>query len=124
LDLGEGLYSRDAIITNREKGLTSKSRTREHPDKTIAAPEIEFEAIEEISSHFKIPKNLIKGVRTGEVDTIAIDHAQSMRSDAVRKLLRLDHLNKEEACHVDRMIHKYNDLFRLKDVRSHRYRRA
>jgi len=31
------------------------------------------------------------------------------------KLLHLDHLNKEEAIHVDEIINKYSDLFRLPD---------
>lgn len=37
------------------------------------------------------------------------------RVPAIRELLRLDYLNKEESEHVDVLIRKYNDLFRLPD---------
>jgi len=84
-------------------------------DKTIAAPEVELEAIEEIAPQPKISKNPTKGLRTGEVNAIAIDRTPNTRSDAIKDLLRLDHLNREEADHVDRIIGKYSDLFRLPD---------
>jgi len=49
------------------------------------------------------------------INAIAVDHIQSSRSDAVRKLLRLDHLNKEEVNHVNEIIDNYSDLFQLPD---------
>jgi len=49
----------------------------------------------------------------GAINLIATDNIQSTRSHSLRKLL--DHLNKDEAIHVDRIINKYSDLFRLAD---------
>jgi hypothetical protein len=46
---------------------------------------------------------------------VATDHVPSARNSAVQKLLRLYHLNEEEVNHVDRMINKYGNLFRLPD---------
>jgi len=37
----------------------------------------------------------------------------STRSQSLQEFLRLDHLNNEEAIHMDRIINKYSDLFRL-----------
>jgi hypothetical protein len=45
------------------------------------------------------------------INMVATDHVPSV----VHEFLRLDHLNEEEVYHVDRIINKYGDLFRLPD---------
>jgi len=77
LDLGEGLYAGDAIVANRNGRAYIKLANTNDADRTIADPEVELEAIEEISPHPKISKNPIEGFRTGEVNAIAIDRTRS-----------------------------------------------
>jgi len=101
LDLGEGLYAGDVIVTNRDKKAYIKIANMQNTDKKIVAPKVELEMLEDIAPCPKNSKRRIKSVRTSEVNAIAIDHIQSIRSDVVRKLLRLDHFNKEDAYHVD-----------------------
>jgi len=77
LDLGEGLYAGDAIVANRNGRAYIKLANTNDADRTIADPEVELEAIEEISPHPKISKNPIEGFRTDEVNAIAIDRTRS-----------------------------------------------
>jgi len=46
------------------------------------------------------------------VNVMATDNIQNTRR-SLRELLRLDHFNKEQVIHMDRIINKYSDLFWL-----------
>jgi len=56
-----------------------------------------------------------KDIQTRAVNAMVTDNIQNTQSRSLRELLHLNHLNKEEAIHVDRIINKYSDLFRLRD---------
>jgi len=63
LDLGEELYAGDKIVTNRNGRAYIKITNTHDADKTIAAPEVELEAIEEIAPNPEISKDPIKDRR-------------------------------------------------------------
>jgi len=59
-------------------------------------------------------KNSLRQSRPDACIIPSTSNIQSTRSYSLREHLRLD-LNKEEAIHVDRIINKYSDLYRLPD---------
>jgi len=79
----------------------------------IVEVEVELEKLDKIAtSHWKNSSPCKKDIQMRVVNVIAIDNIQNTRSHSLRKLLHFDHLNKEEAIHVDRSINKYSNLFR------------
>jgi len=83
-------------------------------DERIIASEVKLKELDKIAtSRSKKPRG--QSVQTYAVNVIATDDTQSIRNRSLRELLRLDHLNKEETAHVDRIINKYSDLFQLPD---------
>jgi len=82
----------------------------------IVIPRVELQEFERIMTSYPEAESCnyrtCKDVPTHAINVIAIGH---IRSHAVRELLRLDHLNKEEANHVNKIIDNHNDLFQLPD---------
>jgi len=115
LDLCEGLYAGNAIVINWGGKAYIKIANPFDIDKCIDAPEIELEKIVRIAHHPRKSKRRVKGVRSCAINMVAMDHISSARNKAVHEFLRLDHLNEEEVNHVDRIIDKYGDLFRIPD---------
>jgi len=85
-------------------------------DEKIVTPEVELEELYKIATNRLKNFNLCnKDVQMHAVNIIATDNIQSTRSHSLREFLRLIYFNKEERIHVDRIINKYSDLFRLSD---------
>jgi hypothetical protein len=84
-------------------------------DRCIDAPEVELEKIERIAHRPAKSMCRVKGIRTCAVNVVTTDHVPSARNSAVHELLRLDHLDKKEVNHVDKIINKYGDSLRLPD---------
>jgi len=114
LYLGDYLYTGNALLKNRG-GRAYIINTRDI-DERIIALEIKLEELDKIATNRLKNSNFCdKDVQTRVVNVIVTDNIQSTRSHSLWELLRLDHLNKDEAIHVDRIINKYSDLFRLLD---------
>jgi len=117
LRLVDGLYVKNALVKNCGEGPYIKIINMRDINERIIAPEVELEELDEIATNDLKNSNLYnKDIQTLAVNAIAIDNIQSIRSHSLREHLRLDYLNKKVAIHVDRIINKYNDLFRLLDV--------
>jgi hypothetical protein len=115
LDLGEGLYVGNAIVTNRGGKAYIKIANTLDTDRCIDASEVELEKIERIAHHPTKSKHRVKEVRSCAVNVVATDHVPSERNSTVHELLRLYHFKEQEVNHIDRIINKYGDLFGLPD---------
>jgi len=94
-------------------------------DLVIRVPSIELEEIDilpapaicldepvlETESSTLSPRNPNDAVR----NIFAITNSSGNRADKVNDLLRLEHLNRKEALHVQNLITKYSDIFHLPD---------
>lgn len=53
-------------------------------------------------------------IKTSQVASVSLENElRSPRETQINKLLRLDHLNREETNHVKKLINKYSDLFQV-----------
>jgi len=111
---GNGLYAGSALVKNCSGSVYIKIINTRNTNKRIIAPEIELEKLDKIAiSRLKNSSSRDKDIQTRAVNVS--DNIQNTRSRFLRELLRLNHLKKEKTVHVDRIINKYSDLFRLLD---------
>jgi len=103
------VHEENALVKNRGGKACIKIVNTRDINERIVAPEVELEELNKIViSRSKNSSLCNKDVQTR---AIAINHIQSTRNHPLRKLLHLDHLNKEEAIHMNGIINKYSDLF-------------
>jgi len=119
LYLGDDLYAGNALVKNRDGRAYIKIINTRDTDERIVASEVELEELDKIViSRLKNSSPYDKDIQTRTVNVMVTDNiqnTQNTQSCSLRELLHLNHLNKEEAIHVDRIINKYSDLFRLRD---------
>jgi len=116
LHLSDGLYAGNALVKNHEGRAYIKIINSRDTDERIITPEVELEELDNIAtSRPGKPSPRDRNARMHAVNAITTDDDRSTRNRSLRKLLRLDHLNKKETIHVDRIISKYSDLFQLPD---------
>lgn len=107
LNVCEGVYLGDAIVTNRQGKAYIRVINTSDTDRELIIPTIELQEIEQAS-----PRGPLNDVESRAVCLTQRQTAKE-RTEQVRDLLRLDHLNKEEAEHVKSLIDKNRDLFHL-----------
>lgn len=107
LDVCEGVYLGDAVVTNRRGKAYIRVINTNDIDRELIVPTIKLQEIEQISSRGP----------TDNVENRAVYSIQSQKAnnqdEQIHNLLRLDHLNYEEMNHAKRLINKHRDLFQL-----------
>jgi len=114
LHLGEDIYGEDVLATNRNGIAYIKITNTRETDKTVMISSVKLEdyeilgnSIDELESHNSKKESFNK------INTMTTKEIHNNRGKIIRDSLRLNHLNTEEANHINEIIDNYNDLFRL-----------
>lgn len=107
LDVCEGVYLGDAVVTNRQGKAYVRVINTSDIDREIVVPTINLQEIDQISSRGPVDNKENRAVYS--MQGRKIDNY----NDQIHSLLRLEHLNHEETEHAKRLIDKHRDLFQL-----------
>lgn len=129
INLGDNVYLGDAIVTNRGGKAFIGIINASEKDREIEIPVVQLEEIEFISR--RNPDIVAKNapnvspleletscngthIKPSQVAPVSLENElRSPREIQISKLLRLDHLNRDEANHVEKLINKYSDVFQI-----------
>jgi len=114
LRLGEDIYEGDIIAINRNGIAYIKITNTRETDETVIIPSVkleEFEILGNSKNELELHNSKKKSFST--INTMTTKEIHNNRVKIIQNSLRLDHLNTEEARHVNEIIDNYNDLFRL-----------
>jgi len=113
----------DAVVTNRDGQAYLRGFNISTEDIEIRVPSVELEEVDILPAPAVCldepvletePSALPPLDPNGTIQNVfAISNSRGSRGDKVNDLLRLDHLNHEEAHHVQNLIAKYSDIFHL-----------
>lgn len=112
----KGIYLGNAAVENRDGRAYLQAINTNDIDHELVVPTLELQEIEQISMNDQQCQTTI----TQEILTITGTKDEGLKNpgngactDDIRKLLRLEHLNREETNDVASLINEHNDLFRL-----------
>lgn len=108
LRAGDDVRLGDALVTNRDGKAYLRAANTGNEDQSVVVPTIELLEVEGVSLGPPETRDQSKAVIN-----IMQCHNKEERAREIKQLLRLDHLNREEAANVEKLIQNHNDLFRL-----------
>jgi len=125
LRLDDRVCLEDAVVTNRNGRAYLRGFNIGTEDLEIRIPSVELEEVDilpaptgcldepvlETEPSTLPPRNSNRATQ----NIFAISKSRGNRANQVNDLLRLEHLNHEEARHVQNLIAKYSDIFHLPD---------
>lgn len=121
LKLTDGIYLGEAVVTNRNGRAFLRAFNTKPEDCMMPVPTIELQEFNSPSEIAIAPTEGVLGPcnsrKTGYASedrrVLAITESTVSRAEETKPLLRLEHLNREEATHVENLINKHNDIFHL-----------
>lgn len=105
----EDIHLGDAVVTNRDGKAYLRVINTGEIDRELIVPTIE---LQECAISINGPP--ASGERSRSINTLQTQSKRE-RDSQIQKLLRLEHLNKEESEHTIKLISKHSDLFQLPD---------
>jgi len=115
----------DAVVTNRNGKAYLRAFNIDTEDLEIRVPSVELEEIDILPTpticldepvlETELSALSLRNPIDAVHNIFAIINSSGNRANKVNNLLRLEHLNREEALHVQNFITKYSDIFHLPD---------
>lgn len=130
IQLDDDIYLGDAVVTNRNGRAYVGIINATKEDYKMVIPTVELQEIESYATTCppQIANKFNKNLQHPENDEGKTQHIMSItqqdsggnhRAETIKGLLRLNHLNREEAAHVNKLINNNSDLFWLSTDKLH-----